>query len=235
MRPDALAALLAEDRAAGRVPFFTCATVGTTSSLAVDPVAQLVHEGVWLHVDGAMAGSAAVCPELRWVNDGLDRADSYAFNPHKWLFTNFDCTCFWVADRAALLTKPAGASGTGGSTVGQSGVSKRIDQAAGNDLLSKIAAVLGQAEKQLVDLALTVMGDGTVSSEDREAVRVLCSAVQGREVVGEREHGGLRLLGRDPIPRRGDRAPGHDHGHAEEDHQKASAHPGRLTRRAAIG
>ena len=59
--------------------------------------------GVWLHVDGAMAGSAAVCPELRWVNDGLDRVDSYAFNPHKWLFTNFDCTCFWVADRAALL------------------------------------------------------------------------------------------------------------------------------------
>ena len=59
--------------------------------------------GVWLHVDGAMAGSAAVCPELRWVNDGLDRADSYAFNPHKWLFTNFDCTCFWVADRGALL------------------------------------------------------------------------------------------------------------------------------------
>jgi len=50
-----------------------------------------------------MAGSAAVCPELRWVNDGLDRADSYCFNPHKWLFTNFDCTCFWVADRGALL------------------------------------------------------------------------------------------------------------------------------------
>ena len=103
MRPDALAAAIADDRAAGRVPFFTCATVGTTSSLAVDPVARLVHDGVWLHVDGAMAGSAAVCEELRWVNDGLDRADSYAFNPHKWLFTNFDCTCFWVADRAALL------------------------------------------------------------------------------------------------------------------------------------
>ncbi len=75
--------------------------------MAVDPVAALAEvvagEGVWLHVDGAMAGSAAVCPELRWVNDGLDRADSYAFNPHKWLFTNFDCTCFWVADRGALI------------------------------------------------------------------------------------------------------------------------------------
>ena len=107
MLPEALADAMAEDRAAGRVPFFCCATVGTTSSLAVDPVAALAaavaDRGVWLHVDGAMAGSAAVCPELRWVNDGLDRADSYAFNPHKWLFTNFDCTCFWVADRGVLL------------------------------------------------------------------------------------------------------------------------------------
>jgi aromatic-L-amino-acid decarboxylase len=107
MLPEALGDAMAMDRAAGRVPFFCCATVGTTSSLAVDPVAALAgvvaDRGVWLHVDGAMAGSAAVCPELRWVNDGLDRVDSYAFNPHKWLFTNFDCTCFWVADRSALL------------------------------------------------------------------------------------------------------------------------------------
>jgi aromatic-L-amino-acid decarboxylase len=103
MRADAFGAAVEADRAAGRIPFFCCATVGTTSSLAVDPVADLVQPGVWLHVDGAMAGSAAVCPELRWVNDGLDRADSYAFNPHKWLFTNFDCTCFWIADRSALL------------------------------------------------------------------------------------------------------------------------------------
>jgi len=77
-----------------------------------------------------------------------------------------------AADRAALLTKPAGASGTSGSTVGQSGVSKRIDQSAGNDLLSKIAAVLGQAERQLAELALTVMGDGRVSDADREAIRI---------------------------------------------------------------
>ena len=108
MAGEGLAVAIAEDRAAGRTPFFCCATVGTTSSLAVDPVPELAEivaeSGVWLHVDGAMAGSAAVCPELRWVNDGLDRVDSYAFNPHKWLFTNFDCTCFWVADRAALLT-----------------------------------------------------------------------------------------------------------------------------------
>ena len=79
MLPAALADAMAEDRAAGRVPFFCCATVGTTSSLAVDPVAALAEvlagHGVWLHVDGAMAGSAAVCPELRWVNDGLERAE----------------------------------------------------------------------------------------------------------------------------------------------------------------
>ena len=59
------------------------------------------REGVWLHVDGAMAGIAALCPELRWVNDGLDRADSYGTNPHKWMGVNFDCNLFWVADRAA--------------------------------------------------------------------------------------------------------------------------------------
>lgn len=107
LRSDVLEAAMAEDRAAGRVPFFVGATVGTTSSLAFDPVpavaAVCARHGAWLHVDGAMAGSAAVCPEWRWVNDGLERADSYAFNPHKWLFTNFDCTCFFVADRAALV------------------------------------------------------------------------------------------------------------------------------------
>ena len=58
---------------------------------------------MWLHVDGAMAGSAAVCPELRGLLAGLEQADSFVFNPHKWLFTTFDCSCFFVADRAALL------------------------------------------------------------------------------------------------------------------------------------
>ena len=62
------------------------------------------HEhGAWLHVDGAWAGVAAVAPEFRWLNDGLDEADSYCTNPHKWLLTNFDCDAFWVADRAALV------------------------------------------------------------------------------------------------------------------------------------
>jgi aromatic-L-amino-acid decarboxylase len=107
MRPDALASMIAEDRAAGRRPFFVAATVGTTSTNAVDPLPRLVpicaDAGAWLHVDGAMSGSAAVCPEYRWIHEGLDGADSYCFNPHKWLFTNFDCDCLYVADRTWLL------------------------------------------------------------------------------------------------------------------------------------
>jgi aromatic-L-amino-acid decarboxylase len=107
MRPDALEAAIAEDRAAGRRPFFVCATAGTTSTTAFDPVPELAaicrREGIWLHVDAAHAGIAALCPELRWVNAGLDEADSYCTNPHKWMGVNFDCDLFWVADRAALL------------------------------------------------------------------------------------------------------------------------------------
>jgi aromatic-L-amino-acid decarboxylase len=107
MRPDALGKAIADDRRAGKVPAFVCATVGTTSSNAIDPVAEIGRicreEGLWLHVDAAMSGTAAVCPEFRWIQDGLESADSYCFNPHKWMFTNFDCDAFWVADRAALI------------------------------------------------------------------------------------------------------------------------------------
>jgi aromatic-L-amino-acid decarboxylase len=98
---------MADDRAAGATPCLVVATVGTTSSTAIDPVRAAGEicrrEGAWLHVDAAYAGSAAVCPELRWIHDGLELADSYAFNPHKWLLTNFDCCCFYVTDRAALV------------------------------------------------------------------------------------------------------------------------------------
>jgi aromatic-L-amino-acid decarboxylase len=73
----------------------------------VDPVRATAEvcrkHGVWLHVDAALAGNAAICPEFRWLHDGLEGADSYCVNPHKWLLTNFDCDCFYVADRAALL------------------------------------------------------------------------------------------------------------------------------------
>ena len=61
------------------------------------------NPALWLHLDGAFAGSAAVCPELRWVNDGMELVDSYCFNPHKWLLTNFDCSLLWVTDRSAIL------------------------------------------------------------------------------------------------------------------------------------
>ncbi|MFP3966701.1 aminotransferase class V-fold PLP-dependent enzyme [Actinomadura fulvescens] len=107
MDPAHLDALLTEDAAAGAVPVLVCATVGTTSTTAVDPVPEIgavcrAH-GVWLHVDAAYAGAAAVCPEFRWINAGVeDHADSYATNPHKWLLTNFDCTALWVADREPL-------------------------------------------------------------------------------------------------------------------------------------
>jgi aromatic-L-amino-acid decarboxylase len=107
LKPDALATRVAADRADGLVPCFVCATVGTTSSNAMDPVAEIgkicAEENLWLHVDAAMSGTAAICPEFRHIHDGIDLADSYCFNPHKWMFTNFDCDCFYVADRGALI------------------------------------------------------------------------------------------------------------------------------------
>ena len=107
MRPEALGEAMARDREAGFRPCFVAATVGTTSSNAVDPlgaIGPLCREhGAWLHVDAAMSGTAALCPELRWIHDGIEHADSYCVNPHKWMLTNFDCDAFWVRDRGALL------------------------------------------------------------------------------------------------------------------------------------
>lgn len=107
MSPADLAAQIAQDRQAGLHPFFVCATVGTTSSYAFDPLTEIGEicreEGLWMHVDAAMAGTAAVCPEFRFIHQGIEYADSYCFNPHKWMFTNFDCDCFYVADRASLI------------------------------------------------------------------------------------------------------------------------------------
>lgn len=105
--PARLAAQIKADRAGGLRPIFACATLGTTSSNAIDPIAAIGRicrdEGLWFHVDAAMSGTAAICPEHRHLHDGIEYADSYCFNPHKWMFTNFDCSCFWVADRAALI------------------------------------------------------------------------------------------------------------------------------------
>ncbi|MEV4730903.1 aminotransferase class I/II-fold pyridoxal phosphate-dependent enzyme [Saccharopolyspora sp. NPDC049426] len=108
MDPRHLDELIAADVEAGAVPTMVCATIGTTSTTAIDPVREIGEvcrsRGVWLHVDAAYAGVAAVCPELRWINDGVaDFADSYCTNPHKWLLTNFDCSALWLADRAPMI------------------------------------------------------------------------------------------------------------------------------------
>jgi aromatic-L-amino-acid decarboxylase len=106
MRPEALARAIEQDKSAGRLPCFVGATVGTTSTLSIDPLEQIGNicreHNVWLHVDAAMAGTAALCEEFRHIHRGLELADSYCFDCHKWMFTNFDCTCFYVRDRKEL-------------------------------------------------------------------------------------------------------------------------------------
>jgi aromatic-L-amino-acid decarboxylase len=107
MRADALAQQIDQDRRDGLVPCFVCATIGTTSSNAIDPLPEIgricQQNQIWFHVDAAMSGTAALCPEFRHTHAGVELADSYTFNPHKWMFTNFDCNCFYVADRKALI------------------------------------------------------------------------------------------------------------------------------------
>jgi aromatic-L-amino-acid decarboxylase len=103
----ALQGAVEQDLAAGLVPAFIGSTVGTTGTTALDPlpaVADVAAQvGAWHHVDAAYAGTAMVCPELRWMQQGVERVDSYTTNPHKWLLTNFDCNVLWVADRRPLL------------------------------------------------------------------------------------------------------------------------------------
>lgn len=118
MRVDLLEAAMREDIAAGEVPCFVSVTVGTTGSTAIDsireiaaaiartsslrhPVTSLLPP--WLHVDAAHAGAACICPEYQHWLGGVEHADSFCFNPHKWLLTNFDCDCFWTRDRASLI------------------------------------------------------------------------------------------------------------------------------------
>lgn len=100
--PQALIAAVAEDRRAGRRPLAVVATVGTTSTTSIDPVATIAEvcakEGMWLHVDAAWAGSAAICPEYRAQMAGIERADSLVVNPHKWLFVPMDCSVLFVRD-----------------------------------------------------------------------------------------------------------------------------------------
>jgi len=115
LRPDLLEAAMREDAAAGRIPCFVVATVGTTARGAIDPVPAIGaiarRHGAWLHVDAAWAGTAAICPEFRaMIVDGAELADSWGTNPHKSMLVNFDCHCLWIASRhalaGALSTKP---------------------------------------------------------------------------------------------------------------------------------
>lgn len=107
MDPAALAAVVAEDVAAGRHPTVVVSAVGTTGTTAVDPIPAITQvaaaHGMWHHVDAAYAGTAMLCPEFRHHQPGLEDVDSYVTNAHKWLFTNFDCSLFWVADRSGLV------------------------------------------------------------------------------------------------------------------------------------
>lgn len=107
LRPESLARAMAADAASGVIPCFVVATLGTTSTLAFDPLPAIVQacakHGAWLHVDAALAGCAAICGEHRWMNVGLEDADSYCTNLHKWLGVAFDCDLFYVRDRRALI------------------------------------------------------------------------------------------------------------------------------------
>ena len=107
MDPEALEMAVEDDLAAGLKLCCICATVGTTSSTALDPLKRIGEiarrNGIWLHVDAAIAGSAAILPEKRSILDGVEMADSFVFNPHKWLFTNFDCSAFFVKDPETLI------------------------------------------------------------------------------------------------------------------------------------
>ncbi len=106
LRPELLARAIDEDLAQGARPACVVATLGTTSASGFDPlraIGEICREhGLWLHVDAAWAGSALILPEQRWMIDGIEHADSFVFNPHKWLLTNFDCSAYFVRDPEAL-------------------------------------------------------------------------------------------------------------------------------------
>jgi len=105
--PDDLRRQIAEDLRLGFTPLAVVATLGTTSTTALDPLKEIAavarEQDLWLHVDAALAGSALILPEYRQMIEGIEEADSFVFNPHKWLFTNFDCSAYFVKDKEALL------------------------------------------------------------------------------------------------------------------------------------
>ena len=107
MRADALEAMVREDAARGLRPCAVVATTGTTATTALDPVGAIAEvarrHGLWLHVDAAMAGSAMILPECRWMWDGIEGADSLVLNAHKWLGVPFDCSLYFVRDPEHLV------------------------------------------------------------------------------------------------------------------------------------
>lgn len=107
MQPDELEEAIRKDLENGHKPAAVVATIGTTGSTAIDPLQEIgeicSRYNIFLHVDAAYAGTALLLPEMRWMNDGIEHADSFVFNPHKWMFTNFDCSAFYVKDEALLV------------------------------------------------------------------------------------------------------------------------------------
>jgi aromatic-L-amino-acid decarboxylase len=107
MIPEKLEEAIVKDKDRRRIPTCVIATVGTTSSTAVDPLVSIgkicQHQGVWLHVDAAFSGTAAILPEKKWMLDGIEYVDSFVFNPHKWMLTNFDCSAYFVKDPGILI------------------------------------------------------------------------------------------------------------------------------------
>jgi len=107
MKPDALEAAVLDDIENGHMPICVIASLGTTGTTAIDPLKPISEickrHNIWLHIDAAYAGTALVLEEYRWMIKGMEDADSFVFNPHKWMFTNFDCSVYYVKDQRALL------------------------------------------------------------------------------------------------------------------------------------
>ncbi len=107
LNPEALEKAIKNDLQAGQRPLAIVATLGTTGTTAIDPLNEIAEIAarydLWLHVDAAFAGNALVLPEYRWMIEGIEQVDTFVFNPHKWMFTNFDCSAYFVKDRQALL------------------------------------------------------------------------------------------------------------------------------------
>lgn len=107
LKADHLIKTIKEDLEKGLIPLCVVSAIGTTSTTAIDPIDEIgdicIENNIWHHVDAAYAGTALILPEMRWMAKGLEKADSFVFNPHKWMFTNFDCTAYYVKDPVALV------------------------------------------------------------------------------------------------------------------------------------